>query len=386
MKKVVFLINSLASGGAEKVMTVIISKLIKDGFDVELICLESNIFYELPKGAKLTFLNHTANKSGLRKLFELPYLAFKLKNYIDKNNINLIQSHVYRANYVNLLAKLFGSNHIAQIVNVGAISRYFEEGLSGKVNLFLIKNLYKRADLIISKAEGMQNDMQKLFNFRNSKTIINNPYDISLINNLKHESIEEFKFNKEKKYLISIGRFETFKRQDYIIKALSKLDDNVELILIGDGPNKKNLELLAKNLNIYERVHFLGRVKNPYKFIFRSDIFILSSDDGEGFPNVLVESMICGTVVISSDCISGPREILAPNTNIKYQEKEKFEIAEYGILYPKSNILEMVKAIDFLFNDEKLMKTFIEKAQKRSNDFSVNQIVEQYKNVLRISK
>ena len=136
MKKIVFLINSLSSGGAEKVISVIITKLVEDGFDIELICLEKNVFYDLPKKVKVTFLGNNNGKSnGFVKLLMLPILAIRLKKYITKNKITLIQSHVYRANYVNILSKLFGSTNTVQVVNAGAISRYLQEGLRGKVNL-----------------------------------------------------------------------------------------------------------------------------------------------------------------------------------------------------------------------------------------------------------
>lgn len=163
-KKIVFLTNSLASGGAEKVLSVLITELVQQNYEVELITLEKNDFYILPNNVERTYLtNFTGKENGIKKFVHIPFLAFKLKKHIEKHNINLIQSHVYRANYINLLAKLFGSRHQVQIVNAGTISKYFHEGKNGRINLFLIKYLYKYADKIILKAKGMQNDMQKLF-------------------------------------------------------------------------------------------------------------------------------------------------------------------------------------------------------------------------------
>ena len=383
MKKIVFLINSLSSGGAEKVLSLLIKEL-SNKQKVELICLEKNNFYTLPKNVKVTYLtSNTGNQSSLIKLIQLPILALKLKKHIRENNILLLQSHVYRANYINILSKLLGSKHEVQIVNAGAISRYQQEGFSGKINLFLINRLYNYADLIILKAKGMQIDMQKLFTFTNKKIVINNPYDIEHIEILKNEDVVDFIFDKTKKYIINIGRFETFKRQDVLIRTLKGISSDIELLLIGGGEKESIYKKIAIDNGVSERVHFIGKVKNPYKYLSKCDIFILSSEDGEGFPNALVEAMICKTLVISSDCVSGPREILAPSTNIENKIKNRFEIAENGILFPVMNTIELTNAINYVLNNSEECDCLIQNAYNRTKDFSLDTIVKQYKEILK---
>ena len=387
MSKLVFMTNSLAAGGAEKVITVLLNKLSKLGTDVELICLEHNDFYHLSEDIKRTYLSgFTGKEGGVKKLFTIPLLAWRLKQYIKKEKITLVQSHIYRSNYINILAKLFGSFHNVQIVNAGTMSKYEKEGILGKINLLLIKYLYPKADLIILKSLGMQYDMQKLFNFKCKNIVINNPYEIEKIEHLKKEDIDNFDFRDDKKYLISVGRFETFKRQDFIIRSVKNLINTkeIELILIGDGIKKDKLIQLSKELGVDSKIHFLGRVSNPYKYIARSDVYILSSENGEGFPNVLVESMICKTPVVSSDCMSGPREILAPDTNVNFQLKEGVEKAKYGILFSIGDINSLSRAIIEILNNKELEKTYREKAYQRAQDFSVDKIIEQYKKVLNV--
>lgn len=387
MSKIVFMTNSLSSGGAEKVVTVLLNKLSELNIEIELICLEHNDFYYLSEGIKRTYLSDfTGKEGGVKKLFTLPLLAWKLKQYIKKENITLVQSHLYRSNYINILAKLFGSPHNVQIVNAGTISKYNNEGLLGKINLFLIKYLYPKADLIILKSEGMQHDMQKLFDFKCKNIVINNPYDIKKIEYLKKENIIDFNFSADKKYLISVGRFETFKKQDLIIRSIKELKskNDIELILIGEGIKKDKLIQLSKELGVANKVHFLGRVSNPYKYIARSDVYILSSENGEGFPNVLMEAMICRTPVVSSDCLSGPREILAPDTDVDFQLKEGIEQAKYGILFPVGDVNNLSKAIKLVLDDTPLREEYKEKAYRRAQDFSVEKIIEKYKKVLNV--
>ncbi len=367
MQKITFLINSLSSGGAEKVLSVLANELIKK-HEVEIIFLEKNGFYNLNSRVKKIYLsNFDGSESTFRKLLYIPIFAWKLKKYIKKNNIKLIQSHIFRANYVNVLAKLLGANHKTQLVTAGRVSKYKELALNGKINLFLIKYLYKRADLLISKSQGMKEDIQNLFNFNVPHIVINNPYDIENIERLANEEVADFKFDKNKKYLISVGRLIALKRNHELIEILVKLPENVEVIFLGDGDQKEFLQNLVKKLDLKNRVHFLGQVQNPYKYIAKSNIFVNCSES-EGFPNVLVESMICRTVVVSSDCVSGPREILGNNN--------------YGLLFDVGDKEKLLNNINLLLNNDDLRQRYIKKAKQRSYDFSLEKIIQKYKKVL----
>ncbi len=382
-KKIAFLINSLTAGGAERVLSIILAELEKTDIQIELICLENNIFYKIPKNIKVTYLSDSdGNTNSIGKLLSMPLLAKKLKKHIKENNIDLVQSHIYRANFINALSKQLGSSHEVQMVNAGQVSMYKSKGLLGKVNLFLVQKLYPLSNKVICKSKGMEYDLQTYFNGNLNTTIINNPYDLEKIKILTEESINDFDFNEDKKYLIYVGRFASFKRPDYVIESLKYLDENVELILLGDGPKKETLIELSESLNLSNRVHFLGKVSNPYKYMKQSDVFILSSDDGEGFPNVLAEAMACQTSVIATDCKSGPREILSPKSEVNKELVDDLELCENGILVPKGKPKIIAKAINIILEDSTFQKQITVQALNRVNDFSKNSIIEKYKDTL----
>ncbi|MFY4788434.1 glycosyltransferase [Aliarcobacter butzleri] len=372
-KNILIFCTSMQKGGAERVISLLLKELEnEENIKVHFMMMEYGIEYDLPKYITPIILSNS-KKSGVKKLLELPFIAMKIKKYIKENNINIVMSFLYRPNYINILAKIFGSSH-KSIINIrSTTSRYKNEGLLGKINLFLINSLFDKADLIISNSKGVDEDLKSIMNITTNTKVIYNPVDIKYINSKKDicEDVD-FDFKEDKKYVISVGRLIPLKRNIDLIKAffeLQKEDNNLEVLFLGDGILKNDLINECVKLNIENKVHFLGNVKNPFYYLSRSNLFVLNSEI-EGFPNVLVEAMTCGLPVISSDCKSGPREIL--------------ETEKYGLLYPVGNIDTLIEKINCYLYRNVDIENIKSKSLKRIEDFSVDKIMNQFKKVLEV--
>ena len=150
--------------------------------------------------------------------------------------------------------------------------------------------------------------------------------------------------------------------------------------MIGDGYLREKLEEKVRKENLENKIIFLGRQKDVFKFLAKSSCFVLSSDY-EGFPNVLIEALACNLPIISTDCISGPREILAPNSDFTKQTKF-IEIAEYGILAPIGDVDKLAEAMRIIYEDEDLRKEYSKKAKFRAKDFDVRKIIKEWEIVI----
>ncbi|MDB9733871.1 glycosyltransferase [Porticoccaceae bacterium] len=371
MKNILVLCANMKKGGAERVISLLLSEFIKDkNLSLHFVQMESGLDYELPEDLHSIILSDS-KKGSIRKFIELPYVAFQISNYIKNNDIDIVISFLYRPNYVNILSKLFGANFRC-IINVrSTTSRYIYNGLLGKVNLFLVKNLFNRSDLIISNSKGVDDDLKSLFQVTTATKVIHNPIDLDNI--AKSSRIcedHEFNFRANVKYIISVGRLIPLKKNIDLIEAfhnLQKEDSNLELIFLGDGPSKNSLKGLSKKLGISSKIYFLGNVSNPFYYLKRSNLFVLNSEI-EGFPNVLVEAMACNLPVISSDCKSGPREIL---------QNEK-----YGLLYPVGDVKELVAKMKYYLYSNIDLQKVKDMGQERVINFDKNKIVNQFKGAL----
>ena len=149
--------------------------------------------------------------------------------------------------------------------------------------------------------------------------------------------------------LLAVGKLRTQKNYPLLVKALKKLiinKENLRLIIIGDGPEKKNLTELIYTLKIVDYVDIISYVENPYVYYKKADCFVLTSD-WEGFGNVVVEALYSGTRVVVSDCLGGPKEII--------------KNGEYGLLFKKGNLENLIQAIRLSISDD-----FINLSPKKS--------------------
>jgi N-acetylgalactosamine-N,N'-diacetylbacillosaminyl-diphospho-undecaprenol 4-alpha-N-acetylgalactosaminyltransferase len=154
----------------------------------------------------------------------------------------------------------------------------------------------------------------------------------------------------------------------FIIKNLP-----CKLLIVGAGIMEEELKQKVTDFGISSKVVFCGWDNNPFKYVSRSNCFVLSSDV-EGFPNVLIEALACGKPVISTDCSSGPRELLAPATDLHHRAIANYEIGEFGILTPVNDVIALAAAMRKMYEDAALRKQFEEKAKARAQQFDVDEI------------
>ena len=191
-----------------------------------------------------------------------------------------------------------------------------------------------------------------------------------------------------KNTIINVGRLSNQKGQKYLIRAMSlviKKVPDAELVILGKGELEEDLKKEIKELHLEKNVKLLGYKSNPYIYMKQANCFVLSSFF-EGMPNVILEAMYTGLPIISCDCISGVREIIAPKTDINYRNKNMTK-EEYGILVP---IMKEEKAVDYLANaiikmlqNKKLNDYYRKQSRKRIKDFSKEKKLKEWLNIVK---
>lgn len=227
---------------------------------------------------------------------------------------------MYHCNILACILKLFVPSLRVTIRESTSIDFYKAHFGSVKYLLFKILSgfFYPLADRVIFPSRAMMERFKSSTSlFQGRVFIAENPINKFLIDQLKVESISEEEWiPKHRNVIINVGRVDKNKNQILILNALAKVstDFDWQFILVGDGPELQNLKHETLRLGLQERVFFAGFQQNPFKYLYRSHIFILSSKY-EGFPNVLLQAKHLKLNIISTDCPTGPKEILEDYKN-----------------------------------------------------------------------
>ena len=361
-KKISILINSLNSGGAEKLVSLMINDL-KHEYNLFLVLMNDTIKYDLNDFDNIYFIeNANLNENGLMKLLKLPFLAWKYKRFCKENYIDTSISLLSRPNYISTLSKLIGNKSKIVISEHSFPSKQYESNsIQSKINKFLIKKLYGIADKIVAVSNGSAIDLKENFGIKNKIDVIPNSINIDDINMKMQEDLD---FDFTRFTYITIGRLDSGKNHKMMIEAFANLNFDAQLLIIGEGELKEELSSLINELELKNKVFLLGFQSNPYKYLAKSDCFVLTSNY-ESFGIVLLEAMACGLPVISTDCESGPREILGVN-------------GEYGVLVQLYDIKELSESMAIIYKDEIKRLFFKEKIKKGIVPFTDKRIGKKY--------
>ncbi len=371
-------INSLRSGGAERVVSQLLSHL-KDDFDIHLALYSHVIEYDIPEGIKILDLKQSENDGQMTMLLKLPWLSFRVSKYCKRHAITHSVSFLNRPCYINaLMRSCWGyKGRVVMCERTHETTMLKTKStLTRIITRFLISASYNRADLVLANARAIKDDLRDHLQVRTPIDVIYNPIDIRDLQSKMTQPIN-YSLSKDVFHFIAVGNFRHEKNFPLLLDAFALLkEQNCKLLLVGDGPLRGLLEQKVSALKLHDKVIFCGRDNNPFKYIHKCDAFILSSDV-EGFPNVLLEALACGKPVISTDCLSGPREMLAPSTDPNQLVNDHFSEEEFGMLTPVGNAPVMASAMYKMMSDTALRNRLTGKVAKRAAAFDIS-IIKKY--------
>tara|TARA_E500000331_G_scaffold344497_1_gene380837 strand:- start:716 stop:1819 length:1104 start_codon:yes stop_codon:yes gene_type:complete len=360
-KKIIFFMPFIGGGGVEKNL-ILISNYVSKKLDNIYICTSSKK-YKKKFNSKIKFLTPKKNLSNniSIKLHYL-YCLFLLFFFILKNKNSIV--FCFQANvYCVLLCKFL---NIKVIVRSNSSPSGWYHNF---IKQFIYKSIIKRADKVLTNSEIFRKQMDKNFNIKS--ICIYNPLNKKEILRKSKEKIN-FNFFNSKRVLkiINIGRFTDQKDQITILKSaeiLKKMNLKFQILLVGRGIEKDSLDNFIIEKNLKNNVKIINFQENPYKFINKSDLFVLSSKY-EGLPNVLLEAAVLKKFIISSDCPTGPKEILLNGKG--------------GFLFKIGNYKDLAKKIIEYKKNKKKLKKKINITFQNLNRFDYKLNIEKYLNLI----
>jgi len=357
-KKIVFLIHELSMGGAQRVTSTLANQFVQKNYEVHVVLFtkKGELFETLNKRIIVHDLNVKKVSLGLPQMMkvllsEKPDIVFSLITHVT----------LLLAIFIPFL-KFFLKKTTFLMREVSIPSQRVKYIKKEKQKTFLYKRFIVNFDYIIAQSNFMKEDMVKTYNIKEERImVINNPLNLQNIHD-KAEKNEGVPFNSFKTNLLATGRLGPEKRFDKLLELIPILGEDYHLNIIGEGLERNNLEKRIEALNIENQVTLHGEKKNPYVYMKKADIALLSSEY-EGYPNVLLEANACGTFAIAFACPGVNEEIIQNGVN--------------GYLVDNGNIKAMAIAIEKYKNQKKNHMEILKSVER----YKVEVIVKKYQDL-----
>ncbi len=337
--RLAFIINSLAGGGAERVFCRVIEGLRDQlhACEAEIILLDREpSAYTAPDFIPTVVLGADGGMAAS---------VAKLTTELRRFRPDVAVSFLSRANCATVLASRWCGCRTVISERV-ATTEHFGAGASAQVKRAVTRELYRRADAIVAVSEGVRSDLVQRCGVPAGRiVVIPNPVDVA---DIRAKAAQPPDIPLPARYIVSVNRLTANKNVGLQFEALLRSRAPHDLLVLGEGPERRALEGQAQALELGRRVHFLGFVSNPYPIVARADMF-LSTSNAEGFPNALAEAMALGVPSISTNCRSGPAEILSDDPDL---EVTGVYPAPFGILTPVEDAGACAAAIQLLSDPE----------------------------------
>lgn len=356
-KKIAFVIGSLSSGGAERVVSNLANELI-DKFEIVIITfVESTPFYNLDNRIKVIACTQSIEKSSSAfQALKLNYfLTTKIIQILKIEHVNIVIAFITSANILSTIASII--HRIPCIISernnplIEDVPRFWR---------ILRRFIYPLADSIVLQTQGIKKIYENKIKI-NKITILPNPIASELSNqrdyNIKKENL-----------IITVGRLDKNKGHDDIIKVFGSIDtQNWKLLIIGEGSEKQELITLINILNLNDKVKIVSKVKNINDYYNKASIFV-SASKTEGFPNALLEAMHFGLPSISYDCDFGPSDLIDDGVN--------------GYLVPVNNVSILRERLSQLISNENLRRKFSHKSKCSTENYLSEKVITQWEELI----
>jgi len=416
-RNILFFIYRLYGGGAERVVSNL-SMALGDNYNIKIIIYDLEEKTYPYKGEliriKLPFSKNPVHNNSIQRTIRFFMLITKLRKLKRDNKIDISVSFGEQANIINVLSKK--KEHIYLSMRT-TLSKEMQNRPKKRILTGLIKRLYNRAEAIVVPSALAANDLEQSFDVRKNKLeIIHNYIDSVAINKLSDEPISDTELFSlfRQKILLNVGRITPAKGQWLLLHLFKKLKERIpeaRLVIIGEGESERHFKMKLVNyaakldLKLYDRtaadkfsldhdVFLLGFDSNPFKYMKQSQLLVFSSTF-EGFPNTIIEAMQSGLPVIAADCQSGPREIIAPDTDpSKHTSITEFHCS--GVLAPSlptssiddpvddSIMIEWENAIITLLDNQELRNKYIQNGIERATAFEKEIILKKWESLLQL--